>query len=482
MDKKTARQVLEEFTMRNVDLSEIVDTKFIDFSRDLFDKQREFIDSPAKKKAAICGRRAGKSVCCAYYLVKTAYEKKCSVAYIALSRKSAKDIIWYEITTILDRYKIEYETDLTALQIRLPNGSHINLHGAGSDREIDKHRGMHYELIIIDECGSLQFMPLLDNMLNNVLGPTLFDSGGTICMISSPGPICSGQFYRITEGQIPGWAVHHWTVLENPKFPRWRKHKNWRKEARELLGQLREENGWTDESPVYKREWLGKWIKEAVSLVYKFDADRNMFNQLPVDVEEWNYLIGVDFGIVDSSAIVVGAYSLNSPVLYIVDSFKNNGLSPGEVADIIKKFYEQYKPLSIVADSNGIGLAFISELENRYTIPIQKAEKMEKIAFIEMLNDDLKKGRIKIKDDLYELLEEITTLQWKDIERKILPDTMEDHLLDAQLYMWRDSLHYMGKKPKAKPKLGSREWADQMFDDTVAKLKSSEDNPWWSDE
>lgn len=478
LDPKTSRQILEEYALRNADLSQIVKKKHINFTNDLFDKQRAFVNSPAKKKAAVCGRRSGKTVCCAYYLVKTAYEEKCNVAYISLSRKSAKNIIWNEIKTILDRYKIKYDTDLTALQFRLENGSRIDLHGAASEREVEKHRGMHYALVIVDECGSPQFLPLLENMLTYVLGPTLFDIDGTICLISSPGPICSGMYYRITEGLVPGWETHKWTVLDNPKFPRWRGKKDWRKQAAILLSELKVESGWDDESPVYRREWLGSWVKEAISLVYKFSADKNMFASLPKDIE-WSYLMGIDFGVVDSSAIIVGAYSLDSPTLYIVDVFKKEGLSPGDVAKITKSYHEKYEPQAIDADANGMGLAFITEIEKRYQLPIEKAEKKDKVGFIEIMNDEFRHGRIKIKDTLVDLLEEITKLQWRDIENKILPDEAEDHCCDALLYMWRRSLHYMGKHKQLPPERGSKEWEDELFNDVREKISGDQESTWW---
>jgi len=479
MDPKTARQVLEEFALRNADLTKIADYKEIDFGADLFDKQEAFIMHSSRRKAALCGRRSGKTVCCAYYLVKTAYERKCDVAYIALSRQSAKNIIWNEIVTILERYKIKYETNQQALQITLANGSRIILSGASSEREVEKHRGMYYALVIIDECGAPQFLPLLENMVYNVLLPTLFDTDGTICLISSPGPICAGLFYRITEGFEKNWKTFKWTVKDNPKFPRWSRKKDWRELAEELLGSIKEENGWDEESPVFRREWKGEWVKEAVSLVYKFDADINLYSQLPNDIKNWDYIFGIDFGVADSSAIVVGAYSLDSPVLYIIDCFKKNQLSPGEVADVTKGYYEKYEPVSIDADANGMGLAFIMEIEKRHQLPIEKAEKQDKVGFIEIMNDEFKKGRIKIKETLVDLLEEITKLQWRDIENKILPEDAEDHLCDAMLYMWRRSLHYTGKLPKKTPKVGTMEWEDELLEQVKDKYRAKEGEAWW---
>lgn len=482
MDPLTKQRFMEEYALRYGDLSAIEKTRYIDFTSDLFDKQRAFVNSPSKKKSAVCGRRSGKTICCAYYLIKTAYEQKCNVAYIALSRKSAKDIVWDVIKTILTRYKIPYNTDLNALQFKLKNGSRISLHGASSSREVEKHRGMYYSLVIVDECGSPQFYPLLEQMVKDVIGPTLFDTGGTLCLISTPGAVCSGLFYRITEGHVPGWDTHHWTVKDNSKFPRWRNKKGWRNIAELLLEEQRQENDYDYESPIYRREWLGQWVKDSVSLVYKFDPDNNTFNELPRDITNWNYIFGIDFGIVDSSAIVIGAYSPDNPTLYIVDVFKQNGLAPSDFADIINVYYKKYNPIVVDADANGMGAAFIAEIEKRFQLPIEPAEKDDKVGFIEILNDGFRRNNIKIKNTLLPLITELCTLQWKDIETKTLLDDGDDHCADAFLYCWRKSLHYRGKYRKAKPKLGSKEWQDQMFMDVVDKIKKQQDALWWNDE
>ena len=481
LDPIAARKVLEEYALRHADLTTVTEQKFIDFSADLFKQQRDFIKSPAKKKIALCGRRGGKSTTCAYYCVETGYLKKCSVAYIALSRQAAKDILWHEVMNILDRYKIPYDTDLSALQFRLGNGSIIGFYGASSEREIEKFRGMHFELVIVDEASRPQFLPLLDSLLYEVIGPTLFDTDGTICLISSPGPICSGIFYRITEGLVGGWDVHRWTVKDNPKLPRWRNKANWRQQAEALLEELKTEHGWDNESPIYRREWLGQWVKESISLVYKFDSATNTFSDLPTDIKEWQYLFGIDFGVVDSSAIVVGAYSAESPVLWIVDCFKQNSLSPSELADIIKTYYEKYNPVAIDADANGMGLSFITEIEKRHQLPIDKAEKKDKVGFIELINDEFRRGKIKIKENLTDLQEELSTFQWLDIQRKLLPKEANDHCCDALLYMWRKSLHYIGKTPDAPVKVGSVEWEQQLFSDVKDTLNKKLTENWWDE-
>jgi PBSX family phage terminase large subunit len=478
MDPNTARSVLEEITARYGDISGLIDQKQIDFGHDLFDKQNEFIDDTSKKKIALCGRRSGKSVMAAYYLIKTAYENHgVDLAYIAMSRGSAKDIIWDELITILNRYKIKYETNMQFLQIKLANGSMIALTGASSDKEIDKHRGRKYKLVIIDEAGAPQFIKLLDNLIDNILMPTLRDYDGTICMISTPGRICVGRFYDAATN--PGvWSVHKWNVSQNKKFPKWVKDHNWEELAKQELINIRNENGWADSSPIYRREWVGEYVLDHTTTVYQYDPIKNNYISQPLN--DYNYVFGIDFGIMDSSAVIVLAYSEFDPNMYIVKTWKQNNIVPSVMADIIKNLHDIYHPVAMAADSGGLGKAFVAEFERRFsTIPISTANKTDKLGFIELLNDDLLKGRIKIESKLYDLIEELQTYQWADEKRKILPDSAEDHLSDAMLYAWRHSLHFIGKVPDPQPKLGSKEWEKEELEYEFNKIRIEKDKDWW---
>ena len=480
LDPLTARQIVDEFTMRHGDIESAIQAQQfnIDFTTDLFDRQINFINDPSKRKAILAGRRSGKTHGIAYYLVKTCYENAKSItAFIGLTGTSAKDIIWDYIATINLRYKLKAEPNLSNLTWAFPNGSMIYITGADSERETRKHLGKHYDLVVIDECGD--FGPHLELLVRKILTPTLLDRGGKICMIGTPGDICGGFWYDITNGRFKSWSVHDkWNIMDNPRLPVLYKKTNWKEIAQDLLEQVKEEENYDDESPRFIRQYLGRWVEGSNSMVYSnFEYESNTFDKLPESEEPWVHLIGVDYGVVDSSAIIIGAYNKLLKTLYILEEYKQNGLSPEDMAHKVNHFYEKYDPIAVLCDGNGIGAAFLKQMENMYKIPYMLAEKKDKQAFQEMLNDDFRRHRVKIRRNLEHTLYEITNYQYKDIELKVLFDSAEDHCLDALLYLWRASIHYQGK-PIDKPiEMTDEGYSDYLFQQELESLQP--EKPWW---
>ena len=474
MDKTKAEQILREFARMHGDVSFLAKKKSIDFSSELFKQQRDMINDPSKMKAGLTSRRAGKSYSTVFYMIKEAYEKpRTHIAYVALSRRNAYDAMWDELVVVLARYGIGYTTDKNMLQFRLDNGSKITLSGATSESVLETHRGQHYSLVIIDEAASVRFLPILEGFIDNVIDPTLMDDDGTLLLISSPGIVCKGFFYDITTGALPAWSVHKWTLLDNLKLPRWRNKPNWKELAEQFMADTKIKKNWDDLSPTFIREYKGEWVDGTGNTIYPFTQSNNTFTELP-DLE-FNYIFGVDFGIVDASTLIVVAYSDDSDKLWVVDEYKRSDMAPSKFADVVAGFYDTYKPKLVVGDSGGMGKAFIKEIEQHFDLPLEAALKTGKLGMVELLADDFRRGNIMVHDRLVNLQAELYAYQWKDATLKLLPDYAEDHLLDALLYAYRRSMHYVKKEP-IKPKASA---VDEMFMARVESIKSNEDKPWW---
>ena len=72
----------------------------------LFPRQREFVDDPAKLKAAVSGRRAGKTWACAVGLYDRARQVRALYPYIALSSVQARRIMWPVIREVNERLPV----------------------------------------------------------------------------------------------------------------------------------------------------------------------------------------------------------------------------------------------------------------------------------------------------------------------------------------------------------------------------------------
>jgi len=476
MDKITATKIIEEAVNRYATTKQKPTP--IDFSLNLFDIQREIIEDPSRYKALCAGRRFGKTELAAYYLIQTCVNNNDQkAAFIGLTANSAKDIIWDTILDILDRYKIGAKINITKQMFTFPSGSKLMITGADNKKETRKHLGKHYSLTVIDEIE--EFGAHLEYLISKVLKPTLIDYAGTILLIGTPGLVSAGLWYEIAQLKRGSWKVwNNLNLSNNPKMPRWSGKENWKELALQELEDIKQSEGFTDESPTYIREYLGRWVETSeVSVYSQYNYANNSYTDLPP--ANYNYLIGIDYGIVDPSAIVVGAYSDREPVLYIVDIYKQSNQTPEQMANRVAEYYEKYRPIRVVADGNGIGKAFLSQLESMYQFPVELAKKHDKLAFIELLNDEFRQKRIKIHSGCTDLHRELIEYQWLDPKAKILPQAPEDHLCDALLYMYRESIHYTVKQFKPVPEKTSPDYDDYLWEQELERMEIESQQAWW---
>jgi len=159
-------------------------------------------------KALFATRRFGKSFTGGLYLCKTAWENPGStVLYIALTRDSAKKIMWKDVLKQINRrLKLNIKFNESELSAKFPNGSIIYLMGVdSSEDEKDKLLGQKYKLAVIDECASYNID--LRHLVYGILAPAMADLSGTICMLGTPGNLTKSLFFDITTGKEPGWYV-----------------------------------------------------------------------------------------------------------------------------------------------------------------------------------------------------------------------------------------------------------------------------------
>lgn len=422
------------------------------------EKQRAFVLDDSERIVAIPGRRGGKTVGIKIRLVRALRQRGGISAYIALTRPTAERLMWQPLKDLNREYSLGLEFREQKLQVYDPtSGGELWLVGADDKREREKLRGHAFVEVAMDEAGS--FGPYLSYLIDDVLDPALEDYGGTLLLVGTPPAACAGPFFEASTGIMGDrWSRHHWTVLDNSKFPRWVDAPDWQEQARAWLDRYMSDRGWDEDNPIFRREWLGEWYKDADSLVYKYRADRNAYDKLPAGVSQWQHLLGVDLGYDDATAFVVLAFSVEDPRAYVVEAWKRSGMIASEVAAEIADYKSKYNPRRIVVDSGGLGKMVVEEFKRRYSLPVFPAQKNAKFDYIEHLNADLIAGNLLIPRD-HELGEEWSLLQWDENRRKE-DERFENHLADACLYAWRESQHYRHRAVKPLPKTGSRAYYD----------------------
>ena len=419
----------------------------------LFPAQRAFVGSDERLRAAICGRRAGKSHAYAVALLDRALEKPETLSvYIAISRGHARRIMWSKLTTIAESIGLEVEPHLTDLSLQLPNGSSVWLTGCPDRAHIETFRGPSYARVVIDEAAS--FPRWLDDLTDDVLLPALADHQGDMMITGTPGVAPVGLLYRVDHGDEPGWgAVHRWTMLDNRAIPH----------AAEEMEFIRARKGWTKNHPTFQREYLGRWIADRSMLVYSGVSKSSIVGALPPLRGSWTYVLGVDLGASQShptTALSLIAASDETNMTVMVESRAFAGFTPTRLAEEIKRWRAKYSPVSIVMDAGALGVGYIRELRLEHNLPVKPATKSDKRGFIEQLNGAYLTGRAQIiGHGCRDLLDEIEVLPWHDEDREKERDGAANHCCDSHLYAWREAKRLTrGVRPAPEPKPAGSEF------------------------
>ena len=431
----------------------------------LFDKQVEFLEGKGKKKLARCSRRAGKSssiaialTCCA------ARNPGLILPYITMSIKNSKRIIWPPLKEIESEWAFGMRFKENDFTVTFPNGSVIVLGGCQSVEEIEKFRGPKYKLATIDEAQSIR-TSLLKPLVEDILEPATLDLDGEIWLTGTPGANASGYFYDADQKEPSPWELFHWTLLENPYL----------NNAEEWLSKKKTENAWTEKTPVYVREYLGQWVRDEEALVYAYAPDRNLVKEGPTD---FDCVLGVDLGFDDPTAFVVIAWEPNRPTAFVIHVEKHSGMTSSDIGKRIVQLNDRFDFLRIVADTGALGKMIVKELNQRYSLSIESAEKAQKLAHIELLNSDLKNSLLVLVEgeETEELADEYELLEWDAVEktkgRMIERVDCDNHATDATLYAWREALHWLHRKPVGSPDVGTPEYYERLEAEMEAEAEA----------
>ncbi len=441
-----------------------------------FDKQHSFILDSSRYKTAVCSRRAGKSEACVADLINDCVTKNdIEVAYITLARTSAKRIIWRIIKRVLKKYQIRHKADNGDLTIEfLDTGSILYVSGAKDESEIEKFRGMSLYKVYIDECQS--FRAYIRTLVDDIIIPALWDTNGTLCLIGTPGPVPAGFFFDCAHST--GWSNHKWTILDNPFI----KLKSGRDPA-DILAEERKRKGIDESDPSYQREALGKWMKDDNSLVFHFNKDKNLYDKIPENAN-MVYIFGVDIGWSDADAIAVLGYNYTDNTAYLVEELITRKQAITPLIEQIKTLQEKYKPVKIVMDAGALGKKIQEEINARHPgFFIEAADKARKHEFIELMNDDLRTGKLKSREaTVFE--EDCSLVTWdrEDPAKPKISDKYHTDIGDAVLYAWRECRHYISiPRDGIKPATNTVEFMELQEQKEMQAWEDKQNGDWGID-
>lgn len=233
--------------------------------------------------------------------------------------------------------------------------------------------------------------------------------------------------------------------------------------------------------PITRRQLLeGVWVRDGAGLVYQYDEAKNTISDPPPLT---SYLLGIDYGVVDATAFAVMGWREHDPTVYVVEAYKVGGMSPSDAAEEAKRLEAKYKFVRIVGDVGGLGKGFAEEARRRFQLPVEAAEKHNKLGFISLLNGDLARERIRlVKGACEPLIAEWLELPWdKGGEKEAA--SFDNHCSDAALYAWRACVAYHEQPAPPRPAYGTKEYWDaeerDLEGEALLKVEKNKGKNWW---
>lgn len=454
----------------------------------LFEKQGDSFGDPARRKSCLVGRRGGKTYGeVADLIVFGLLNPNANMAYVTLYKETAIQILWDNPKTGLRRLNQKFGLGMTMLTTQkvgiLPNGSRIALHGAKREQSLDNLRGQAFDKIKIDECKS--FSPKrLDQLIEDVLAPTLADYRGQITLMGTPGSVLAGPFFESTRLATFGnhqfrsklqcrpfaerkkkkwkgdylWSFHQWSLKDNTALSH-------------LWGEARRTKklkGWADDDPSWVREWLGLWVVDGSALVYRYDSAYDWAGGQP-DGEGWRNILSFYWDASDMVGITVCAYHPRKPGLYNLAAEKIKDCTTDQLASRIYSLESEYGELDAVIGARpGRGKEIIHDLQEHHDIPVLQADMKEIGDLVVLANSDMELGRIHMLKDS-ELTDEVKKLQWQDPGERIDEESSPSQISTAFLFAWQHSYHRDYRPAQNKPQPGTPEHLNWKQEEALRK-------------
>lgn len=166
--------------------------------------QRSILESKARFRVVLCGRRFGKSELSQIELITKALIGQ-QVAYITPTYNLAK--------TFFDKLSkaVPFPSNRSELTIAFPNSGSVQFF---TGERLDNLRGRKFHFIVIDEAS---FIPDLEDGWLNSIRPTLTDYKGRALFLSTPkGKNFFYSLYMKGVSCEPDWASFKFSTYDNP--------------------------------------------------------------------------------------------------------------------------------------------------------------------------------------------------------------------------------------------------------------------------
>jgi hypothetical protein len=127
-----------------------------------------------------------------------------------------------------------------------------------------------------------------------------------------------------------------------------------------------------------------------------------------------------------------------------VDSYKAKHTTIDQLCADVKRLATKWGVTRFEVDAAALGKYIVDEVRRRTGLPLQAAEKRNKLSYQELVRTDLQAGRIKALPAAKVLVDEWKELQYDDDGQE--PAKADNHCSDAFLYIYRWARNYFAKE------------------------------------
>jgi hypothetical protein len=288
--------------------------------------QKQVLDSDARFRVMMCGRRFGKSLISQNISIESGLKNQ-SVAYITPTYQLGK-MFFKEICKLLpDKIFKKNESDLF---IDFITGGSIRFF---TGERLDAMRGTKFHLVIIDEAS---YIPNLEDGWNNSIRPTLTDYKGKAIFLSTPRG--KNYFYSLfMRGGEPDWQSFKFSTYDNPHI-----------DASEIDAAKQQLP-----SVVFRQEYLADPMENAAN---PFGSEFiNACTKASSGVAAY---YGIDLAKSVDWTVIIGLDKFGNVVHF--DRFQKDWMQTKETISRLPK------NVPILIDSTGVGDAIVEDLQKKF--------------------------------------------------------------------------------------------------------------------
>lgn len=288
-------------------------------------KQQLVVNSQARWRVVVAGRRTGKTFLAMRELARYARHPNSVVWYLTNSRQQAKTLVWSKLKKKLKSLNWVASTNESELVITLKNNSVICLKSA---EQGDNLRGESLNFLCIDEFCDID----LDEIFFEILRPALSDKRGHCLFLGTPkaaNQTAKDLFDRHLTN--PNWASFTYSTLEGSFVDP------------EEIEQARQ-----DLAPkVFKQEYEASW-ENLANVIFEYFGEHNI---APVELPTANepIIVGLDFN-VGKMCATVGRQTKSG--LEYFDEIVLENSNTQEMAEEIRLRYPK-NPVTVFPDASG---------------------------------------------------------------------------------------------------------------------------------